>query len=150
MGGSCFYYQNSCSVTFIYYPEIQLIMLLGIKKTLVILLHGIIGWVGCGLVMIGLLNLTTIYMALIIHFIAAPFIFLAISNNYFHKFDYTSPLITAILLTLIVIALDFFVVAITIEKNLEMFENPMGTWLPFLFIFLTVWLRGLAIHRGGE
>jgi hypothetical protein len=29
-----------------------------------------------------------------------------------------------------------------------MFESVMGTWLPFLFIFLTVWLRGLAIHRG--
>ena len=125
-------------------------MLLGIKRTFVILLHGIIGWLGCGIVMMSLINVTTIYMALIIHFIAAPFIFLAISNNYFYRFDYTSPLLTAIFLTLIVIALDFFVVAMVIEKNFEMFKNPMGTWLPFLFIFLTIWIRGLAIHRGGE
>jgi hypothetical protein len=122
----------------------------GIKKTIVILIYGIIGWVLCGIVMMVLLNFTTIYLALIIHFIAAPFIFLAISNIYFHRFDYTTPLVTAILFTLIVMVLDFFVVAMIIEKDLEMFENIMGTWLPFLFIFLTIWLRGLAIHRGGE
>ena len=69
---------------------------------------------------------------------------------YFKKFDYTSPFVTAIIFTLIVMILDFFVVAMVIEKNLEMFESVMGTWLPFLFIFLTVWLRGLAIHRGEE
>jgi len=97
-----------------------------------------------------LLNSTTIYLSLIIHFIASPFIFLGISNLYFKRFDYTSPLMTAIIFTLIVMVLDFFVVAMVIEKNLEMFESVMGTWLPFLFIFLTVWLRGLAIHRGGE
>lgn len=125
-------------------------MSLAIKKTIVILIHGILGWAVCGIVMMVLLNFTTVYMSLIIHFIAAPFIFLAISNNYFHRFDYTTPLFTAILFTLIVMALDFFVVAMIIEKNLEMFESVMGTWLPFLFIFLTVWLRGLAIHRGSE
>lgn len=125
-------------------------MSLVLKKTVIILIHGIIGWAACGMVMMGLLNFTTIYMALIIHFLAAPFIFLIISNNYFHRFDYTSPLATAMLFTFIVMALDFFVVGMVIEKSLEMFESVMGTWLPFLFIFLTVWLRGLAIHRGAE
>jgi hypothetical protein len=123
-------------------------MSLGIKKPLIILSLGVIGWAACGVIMFALLNLTTIYMSLIIHFIAAPFIFLAISNIYFTKFDYTSPLVTAIIFSLIVMALDFFVVALVIEHSLEMFESVMGTWLPFLFIFLTVWLRGLAIHRG--
>jgi len=123
-------------------------MYLEIKKPLIVLLLGIIGWAACGLVMFTLLNITTVYMALIIHFIAAPFIFLAISNVYFTKCDYTSPLVTAIIFTAIVMALDFFVVALVIEHSLEMFESLMGTWLPFLFIFLTVWLRGLAIHRG--
>lgn len=124
-------------------------MLLSLKKPAVILIHGIVGWAVCGLVMMVLLNYTTIYMALIIHFIAAPFIFLAISNFYFYRFDYTSPLLTALFFTLIVITLDFFIVGMLIENSLEMFESIMGTWLPFLFIFLTVWLRGLAIHRGG-
>jgi len=123
-------------------------MSLGIKKPLIILSLGILGWVACGLIMYVLLNFTTVYLALIIHFIAAPFIFLAISNVYFTKCDYTSPLVTAIIFTAIVMVLDFFVVALVIEHNLEMFESVMGTWLPFLFIFLTVWLRGLAIHRG--
>jgi hypothetical protein len=123
-------------------------MSLEIKKPIIILLFGIIGWAACGLVMFTLLNFTTVYLALIIHFMAAPFIFLAISNIYFIKFDYTSPIVTAIFFTAIVMALDFFVVALVIEHSLEMFESVMGTWLPFLFIFLTVWLRGLAIHRG--
>jgi hypothetical protein len=125
-------------------------MSIGIKRPFVILIHGIIGWAACGLVMMLLLNYTTIYLSLIIHFITAPFIFLAVSNNYFYRFDYTSPIVTAILFTLILIVLDFLVVAIIIEKSLEMFESVMGTWMPFLFIFLTVWLRGLAIRRGGE
>jgi hypothetical protein len=125
-------------------------MSFGIKKPLVILLHGIIGWATCGLVLLILLYFTTIYVALIIHFIATPFIFLAISNNYYRRFDYTSPIATAIIFTGIVMVLDFFVIALIIEHNLKLFENVMGTWLPFLFIFLTVWLRGLAIHRGSE
>jgi hypothetical protein len=123
-------------------------MPLGIKKPVVLLSLGILGWAACGMVMFALLNITTIYMALIIHFIAAPFIFLAISNLYFTKCDYTTPIVTAIILTAIVMALDFFVVGLVIEHSLEMFESVMGTWLPFLFIFLTVWLRGLAIQRG--
>jgi hypothetical protein len=123
-------------------------MSLIIKKPLIILSLGIIGWAACGLIMYGLLNITTVYLSLIIHFMAAPFIFLAISNVYFTKCGYTSPLVTAIIFTAIVMALDFFVVALVIEHNLEMFESVMGTWLPFLFIFLTVWLRGLAIQRG--
>jgi len=125
-------------------------MSLAVKKPFVLLSLGISGWAVCGTIMFVLLYLTTIYLSLIIHFIATPFIFLGISNLYFKRFDYTSPLATAIIFTLIVMILDFFVVAMVIEKNLEMFESVMGTWLPFLFIFLTVWLRGLAIHRGGE
>ena len=125
-------------------------MTLGLKKPVIILTLGISGWAACGTIMFTLLQITTVYLSLIIHFIATPFIFLAISNLYFKKFDYTSPLVTAVIFTLIVMILDFFVVAMVIEKNLEMFESIMGTWLPFLFIFLTVWLRGLAIHRGGE
>ncbi len=123
-------------------------MSIGFKKHFVILLHGIIGWAACSIVMLVLLNFTTIYLSLIIHFIAAPFIFLAISNSYYTRYDYTSPIVTAIIFTSIVMVLDFFIIALVIEKNLEMFESVMGTWLPFLFIFLTVWLRGLAIHRG--
>ncbi len=125
-------------------------MTLGFKKPFILLTLGISGWAACGIIMFTLLHTTTIYLSLIIHFIATPFIFLAISNLYFNKFDYTSPIITAIIFTLIVMILDFFVVAMVIEKNLEMFESVMGTWMPFLFIFLTVWLRGLAIHRGEE
>jgi len=125
-------------------------MTLGFKKPFILLTLGILGWAACGIIMFALLHTTTIYLSLIIHFVAAPFIFLAISNLYFTKFDYTSPFVTAMIFTLIVMILDFFVVAMVIEKNLEMFESAMGTWLPFLFIFLTVWLRGLAIHRGEE
>jgi len=120
------------------------------KKSFVLMVLGIAGWAACGAIMFALLQTTTIYLSLIIHFIAAPFIFLGISNLYYKKFDYTTPIVTAIILTAIVMILDFFVVGLVIEKNLEMFESVMGTWLPFLFIFLTVWLRGLAIHRGAD
>lgn len=94
-------------------------MSLAFKKPFVILMLGVFGWAACGIIMFVLLNITTIYLSLIIHFIATPFIFLAISNLYFKKFDYTTPLLTAIFFTLIVMILDFFVVAMVIEKILR-------------------------------
>ena len=108
-------------------------MSLAVKKPFVLLSLGISGWAVCGTIMFVLLYLTTIYLSLIIHFIATPFIFLGISNLYFKRFDYTSPLATAIIFTLIVMILDFFVVAMVIEKNLE----KMGA----INIFVGMWLQ---------
>jgi hypothetical protein len=117
---------------------------------IIILILGIVGWGLCGLsfyagvsiTSITGVSITSITNALIIHAIAAPIIFYFISLLYFKKFNYTTPVQTAIYFLGIVILLDFFVVSLLINKNFDMFLSPLGTWIPFLLIFLSTFLTG--------
>ena len=126
--------------------RLQLVIVM--KKTLIILAHAMAGWILCGLTMglgMGLLSLTT---ALIIHAIAAPLFFILLSWVYFKKFSFTTPLETAIIFVAFVIFMDVFIVAAVIERSAKMFESFLGTWLPFLLIFLSTWKTGSVIkHR---
>ena len=116
---------------------------MNIKKTLIILLHAFIGWALCAATMgIGMASLS-MQNALIVHAIGAPIFFTVISLFYFHKFNYTSPLRTALIFVGFVIAVDFFVVALLINRSLDMFTSLLGTWIPFALIFLSTYLTGL-------
>jgi hypothetical protein len=68
--------------------------------------------------------------ALVIHAIAAPLIFGTLAVAYFKSFPQASPLWTAAAWVSIVL-LDFFAVALLIERSVAMFRSPLGTWLPF-------------------
>jgi hypothetical protein len=109
---------------------------------IIILILGIVGWGLCGLTFFAGASITSITNALIIHAIAAPIIYYFISLFYFKKFNYTTPIQTAIIFLAIVILLDFFVVSLLINKNFDMFLSPIGTWIPFLLIFLSTFLTG--------
>jgi len=85
--------------------------------------------------------------ALFIHALAAPLIFILVSIVYFTKFNFTTPLQTAIVFVLAVIAMDFFVVALMINKSMDMFSSLLGTWIPFGSIFIATYLTGLCIKR---
>jgi len=65
-----------------------------------------------------------------------------------NKIHYTSAIQTAFLFVFIVIFLDFFLVALTINKSLEMFQDPLGKWIPFALIFLATYLTGNYIMKG--
>ncbi len=113
----------------------------------IIAFHAFIGWFLCGATMgIGQAT-TTIENALIIHALAAPIIYFVIGLIYFAKFNYTSPLLTAIIFTLFVIIVDIFLVAMIIQQSFEMFYSPIGTWIPFVLIFLSTWLTGSWITK---
>jgi hypothetical protein len=73
-----------------------------------------------------------------------PF-FGAVSWFYFTRYAYTTPLQTAVLFTGFVIFTDFFVVALAVNRSLEMFTSFLGTWLPFALIFAAVYLVGLRL-----
>ncbi len=106
-----------------------------------------VGWILCGLTMglgMGLLSLTS---ALIIHAIAAPLFFILLSWFYFKKFSFTTPLQTSIIFMAFVIFMDVLIVAAVIEKSFKMFESFLGTWLPFLLIFLSTWITGSIIKN---
>jgi len=120
---------------------------LSIRKLIIILVHGLIGWALCGATMGIGMAVTSIENTLIIHAIAAPIIFATISLTYFKKFNYTTPLQTAIVFVFFVVFMDVFVVALLIEKSFEMFTNILGTWIPFALIFISTYLTGLYAKK---
>jgi hypothetical protein len=85
---------------------------------------------------------------LVVHAVLAPVFFAALSILYFKKFNYTTPLQTAIIFLLFVILVDFFVVALLINRSLVMFASPLGTWIPFGLIFISTYISGLIVVKG--
>lgn len=120
---------------------------MNIRKIIAVLVHAFVGWALCGATMgIGIAT-TSIENALINHAIAAPIFFIFVSLIYFKKFNYTTPLQTAIIFVGFVITVDFFVVALLINKSLDMFTSLLGTWIPFSLIFTSTYLTGLYTVR---
>jgi hypothetical protein len=120
------------------------------KKIVIILAHAFVGWALCGATMgIGLATMT-LENALIVHALAAPVFFTVISLIYFQKFNYTTPFQTALIFVGFVIAMDFFVVALLINRSLDMFASLLGTWIPFALIFAATYLRGIMVRRSAE
>ncbi len=112
------------------------------RKLIIILLHAIVGWALCGAI-IGIgFSVTTEQNTLIIHAIGVPIIFGLISLVYFNKFNFTTPVQTAIIFTSFAILMDFFVIALLVQKSLAMFMSILGTWIPFGLIFVSTYLVG--------
>ena len=123
---------------------------MNIKKGAIVLAHTFVGWALCGATMgIGMATMP-IENALIVHAIAAPLFFAGVSLVYFYKFNYTTPLQTAIIFVCFVIAVDFFVVALLINRSLEMFTSLLGTWIPFALIFASTYLTGLFVTKRAQ
>lgn len=116
-----------------------------ITKIIMIIAHAFVGWALCAATMGIGMAVTTLNNALIIHAIAAPIFFGGISLIYFHKFNYTTPSQTALCFLAFVITMDFFVVALLINRSFEMFASALGTWLPFASIFASTYLAGRSI-----
>ena len=119
------------------------------KSTFIAIAHGLVGWILCGLVMGVGLHTTTLHRVLVIHAIAAPAIFMAVSLAYFRRPDSWAPLLTATAFLGVVATMDVFVVALLVNRSVAMFGSILGTWLPFLLIFLSTWLTGIALRRPG-
>jgi hypothetical protein len=117
------------------------------RKILLTLFHAFIGWALCFATMGLGMALTTLENALIIHAIAAPIIFGAVSWVYFTRFKFTGPLVTAVIFIAFVIGMDFFIVALLINRSLQMFTSLLGTWIPFGLIFTSTFLTGTWLAR---
>jgi len=116
-------------------------------KALIILIHALIGWGFCGLTMAIGMRYTSLDCALVIHAISVPIIFGIISYIYFKKFGFTNPLITGIIFVFFIILMDFFVIALLIKKNFGMFKCLLGTWVPFVLIFLSTYFTGFIVNK---
>ncbi len=120
------------------------------NKILTLLAHAFVGWVLCAATMGIGMAVTTLNNVLIIHAIAAPVFFAGISLIYFRRFNYTTPLQTALCFLAFVVAMDFFVVAMLINRSFDMFASLLGTWLPFALIFAATYLTGRFVTGSKE
>lgn len=118
-----------------------------IKRFGVVLGFALIAQMLCWAIMVIGQMVTSIENTLIAHAIGAPIIAIVVSSIYYKKFNYTSPLQTALVFISVVIAMDVFIVALLIEKSFEMFTSPIGTWIPISSIFLATYLTGLFVTR---
>jgi len=118
------------------------------KKALVLFIFAFIGWGLCGAI-IGIgRQATSMQNTLILHAIGVPIIFTTLSLIYFRLFNYTSPMLTAILFLTFAIGMDFFFVAMLVEKSFTMFSSILGVWIPFGLIFASTYVTGyLVTHR---
>ena len=117
------------------------------RRVIVVLAHAFVGWALC-FATIGIgMAVTTLQNALVIHAIGAPIFFAVVSLIYFCKFNYTAPLQTALIFVGFVIVVDFFIVALLINRSLDMFASLLGTWIPFALIFISTYLTGLYIIK---
>ena len=120
---------------------------LSMRQMGVIAIHAFIGWALCAATMGIGMAVTSMQTTLIIHAIGAPIFFGGVSFNYFKKYHYTPPLKTAIIFVSFVIVVDFFLVAMVINKSFDMFLSPLGTWIPFALLFTSTYLTGTYITK---
>lgn len=118
-----------------------------IKKYAVVLVFALMAQMLCWAIMIIGQMVTSLENTLIAHAVGAPVIAIVVSSIYYLKFNYATPFQTAIVFISVVIAMDFFIVALLIEKSFEMFTSPIGTWVPISSIFLATYLTGLFVTR---
>lgn len=121
-----------------------------IKKSFILLIHAFVGWALCGAIMAVGPQFMSMETTLIVHAVGAPIIFALVSLSYFGRYHFTAPLQTAMIFTAFVILADFFLVALLINRSLEMFASFIGTWLPFVLIFSSTYITGLVITRRSE
>jgi hypothetical protein len=118
-----------------------------IKQGVIILIHAFVGWAICAAIMGVGMAVTTLPTTLILHAIGGPIGFMFLSIIYFKKFNFTDPLLTAIIFISVVIFMDVFIVALLIEKSFAMFKSILGTWLPFTLIVLVTVFTGRWVRR---
>ena len=117
------------------------------RKVFIVLIHAFIGRALC-LATIGIgMAVTSLENALIAHAIGAPIFFAIVSLVYFRKFNFTTPLQTATIFIAFVIGMDFFIVAMLINRSFEMFTSLLGTWIPFALIFTSTYLTGKYVQQ---
>ena len=119
--------------------------ILRFKKISTTVIHAFAGWVLCAATMGIGLTTTSLHNTLIIHAFGAPIFFALVSLVFFKKFNYTTPLKTALIFVGFVIIVDFFVVALLINRSLDMFASVLGTWVPFALIFLSSYVTGWIV-----
>lgn len=83
----------------------------------------------------------------ILHAVGAPVFFFGVSWFYFTRYGHTTALETTVVFAVFVMVVDLLVVALAVNRSLDMFTDPLGTWIPLALIFVSSWLIGRLVTR---
>lgn len=117
------------------------------KPGLVLALHALAVWALCGAVMGVGMAFLPLRTTLVIHAFAAPIFAAAAAYLYASRSGRAGPLATACFFLAFVVVVDFFLVALAINRSLDMFRSVLGTWLPFALIFGAALAAGVVARR---
>jgi hypothetical protein len=117
-----------------------------VRDYAVVAVFALVGWALCAATMGIGIAVAGLKVALMIHAVAAPVIFAAISMVYFRRSRHMTPVTTAAAFVAIVVVMDIVVVATLVQGSFIMFASVLGTWLPFALIIASTYLMG-AIAR---
>lgn len=104
---------------------------------------GLIAWAVCGSVMMVGRRLWGLETALRVHLAAAPIIAFLVSSIHTLLAPGFGTVLRAGVMTGLIMLLDAAVVAPLIERSFAMFRSVIGTWLPFVAIFLASLAAGI-------
>jgi menaquinone-dependent protoporphyrinogen oxidase len=104
--------------------------------------HASVGWAACAALMGALLHMASVGVALGLHAVAPPAVFVVVAQHYFRPRGAHSAMSTAFAFVAIVALLDLIIVAGFVQRNLAMFGSVIGTWVPFALVFAVTWLTG--------
>jgi len=110
-----------------------------------LLLHGLAGWALCGGAMVLMLSVFNEMLAVALHALVAPAVFVFLSRHYFKLRGAREPLPTAIVFTAVVVAMDAGVVAGLVQRSTALLTNVAGFWLPAALIFIATLATGVVM-----
>lgn len=123
---------------------------MAMKKIAIVIAYALVGWALCGSVIAVGRSIAPMKIVLAVHAAMAPLFFGVLSWNYHRRFNFTPPDVTGLCFLAVVVFMDVFLVAMVIEGSFDMFKSPLGTWIPFAFIYLAVLAAGRVAIRSAR
>jgi proline iminopeptidase len=120
-----------------------------VKRTLALLGFALLSWGLCGATIGVARGLMPIESALVVHAVAAPIIAGTLAYLCARCCAATTPLVTGLAFVGVVIVMDAGLIAPFVERSWDMFRSPIGTWIPFVLMFLAAWAAALWVMGPG-
>ena len=109
--------------------------------------HALAGWLVCGATVGVGRQILSLHATLIVHATVAPLAFGLLAWHHFTRYPDSLPVVTGLAMLSIVVGLDALLVAPVFERSYAMFGSVLGTWFPFLLIFVATYLVGRTARR---
>jgi menaquinone-dependent protoporphyrinogen oxidase len=104
--------------------------------------YAIGGWTACTAIMAVLMGVASPGVAVALHALAVPFVFLSVARQYFRPDGAREPLPVALAFATLVALLDLVFVSGAAHQGLAFFRSILGTWVPLASIVFVTWATG--------